>query len=55
MSGRSRTGNLGAQDDAFITQDGGAEGREVYRHRSNAADKLEHAGGVLHDIVVQIA
>lgn len=29
--------------------------REVYRHLSNAADRLEHAGGVLHDIVVQIA
>ena len=29
--------------------------REVYRHISNAADRLEHAGGVLHDIVVQIA
>lgn len=29
--------------------------REVYRHLSNGADRLEHAGGVLHDIVVQIA
>jgi uncharacterized protein Yka (UPF0111/DUF47 family) len=29
--------------------------REVYRHLSNAADRLEHAGGVLRDIVVQIA
>ena len=29
--------------------------REVYRHISNAADRVEHAGGVLHDIVVQIA
>ncbi len=29
--------------------------REVYRHLSNAADRLEHAAGVLHDIVVQIA
>lgn len=29
--------------------------REIYRHLSNAADRLEHAGGVLHDIVVQIA
>jgi uncharacterized protein Yka (UPF0111/DUF47 family) len=29
--------------------------REVYRHLSNAADRVEHAGGVLHDIVVQIA
>jgi uncharacterized protein Yka (UPF0111/DUF47 family) len=28
--------------------------RELYRHLSNAADRLEHAGGVLHDIVVQI-
>lgn len=29
--------------------------REVYRHLSNTADRLEHAAGVLHDIVVQIA
>jgi hypothetical protein len=29
--------------------------REVYRHLSNAADRLEHAAGVLHDIIVQIA
>ncbi len=29
--------------------------REVYRHLSNGADRLEHAAGVLHDIVVQIA
>jgi uncharacterized protein Yka (UPF0111/DUF47 family) len=29
--------------------------REVYRHLSNAADRVEHAAGVLHDIVVQIA
>ncbi len=29
--------------------------REVYRHLSNAADRLEHAGGILRDIVVQIA
>lgn len=29
--------------------------REVYRHLSNAADRLEHAAGVLHDIAVQIA
>jgi uncharacterized protein Yka (UPF0111/DUF47 family) len=29
--------------------------REIYRHLSNAADRLEHASGVLHDIVVQIA
>jgi uncharacterized protein Yka (UPF0111/DUF47 family) len=29
--------------------------REVYRHLSNAADRVEHAASVLHDIVVQIA
>ncbi len=28
--------------------------RELYRHLSNAADRLEHAAGVLHDIAVQI-
>ena len=29
--------------------------REVYRHLSNASDRLEHAGSILHDIAVQIA
>jgi uncharacterized protein Yka (UPF0111/DUF47 family) len=29
--------------------------REVYRHLSNAADRLAHAGEVLHDIVVKIS
>jgi uncharacterized protein Yka (UPF0111/DUF47 family) len=29
--------------------------REVYRHMSNAADRVERAGEVLHDIVVKIA
>jgi len=29
--------------------------REIYRHLSNTADRVEHAGGVLRDIVVQIA
>jgi uncharacterized protein Yka (UPF0111/DUF47 family) len=29
--------------------------REVYRHLSNGADRVEHAAGVLHDIIVQIA
>ena len=29
--------------------------REVYRHLSNAADRVEHAASVLHDIAVQIA
>jgi uncharacterized protein Yka (UPF0111/DUF47 family) len=29
--------------------------REIYRHLSNGADRLEHAASVLHDIVVQIA
>jgi len=29
--------------------------REVYRHLSNAADRLEHAAGVLQDIAVQIS
>jgi hypothetical protein len=28
--------------------------REVYRHLSNGADRLAHAGEVLHDIVVKI-
>ena len=28
--------------------------REIYRHLSNAADRLAHAGEVLHDIVVKI-
>ena len=29
--------------------------REIYRHLSNAADRLAHAGATLHDIVVKIA
>ena len=29
--------------------------REVYRHLSNAADRLARAGEVLHDIVVKIS
>jgi len=29
--------------------------REVYRHMSNAADRLAHAGATLYDIVVKIA
>ncbi len=29
--------------------------REVYRHLSNAADRLAHAGEILHDIVVKIS
>ena len=29
--------------------------REVYRHLSNAADRLEHAASVLQDTIVQIA
>ncbi len=29
--------------------------REIYRHMSNGADRVEHAGEVLHDIVVKIA
>lgn len=29
--------------------------REIYRHLSNTADRVAHAGEVLHDIVVQIA
>ena len=28
--------------------------REIYRHLSNAADRVAHAGEVLHDIVVKI-
>jgi uncharacterized protein Yka (UPF0111/DUF47 family) len=29
--------------------------REVYRHLSNASDRLAHAGQTLHDIIVKIA
>lgn len=29
--------------------------REIYRHMSNAADRLAHAGQTLHDILVKIA
>ena len=50
-----RAGTPGAQADAFLHMMEVLKRREVYRHLSNAADKLEHAGSVLHDIVVQIA
>lgn len=29
--------------------------REIYRHLSNAADRMAHAGQTLHDIIVKIA
>lgn len=29
--------------------------REIYRHLSNSADRLAHAGNTLHDIIVKIA
>ena len=29
--------------------------REVYRHLSNTADRVENAGSILHDIIVQVA
>jgi hypothetical protein len=29
--------------------------REVYRHLSNAADRLAHAGEALHDLIVKYA
>ena len=29
--------------------------REIYRHLSNASDRLARAGEVLHDIVVKIS
>ena len=29
--------------------------REIYRHLSNAADRVAAAGNTLHDIVVKIA
>jgi len=45
----------GAEADAMLYVIEMFKRREVYRHLSNAADRLEHAGGVLRDIVVQIA
>ena len=45
----------GAAADAMLHVIEISKRREVYRHISNAADRLEHAAGVLHDIVVQIA
>lgn len=50
-----RAGSPGASADAFIHIMEVLKRREVYRHLSNAADRMEHAAGVLHDIVVQIA
>jgi uncharacterized protein Yka (UPF0111/DUF47 family) len=45
----------GAEAEAMLYVINMFKRREVYRHMSNAADRLEHAAGVLHDIVVQIA
>ena len=53
---------------AKLKEDGGGTGsdvllmtteilkrREVYRHMSNSADRLAHAGQILHDIIVKIS
>ena len=45
----------GAQAEAFIHIMTVLKRREIYRHLSNSADRLEHAAGILHDIIVQIA
>jgi uncharacterized protein Yka (UPF0111/DUF47 family) len=50
---RQKTEN--AEADAMLYVIETFKRREVYRHLSNGADRLEHAAGVLHDIVVQIA
>lgn len=47
-------GREGAQADALRHIIYIFKRRELYRHLSNAADRLEHAAGVLHDIAVQI-
>lgn len=49
------TGADGAQGEAMRYVIEIFKRREVYRHLSNAADRVEYAAGVLHDIVVQIA
>ncbi len=45
----------GAQVGAFIHIMTVLKRREIYRHLSNTADRVERAGDILHDIVVQIA
>jgi uncharacterized protein Yka (UPF0111/DUF47 family) len=45
----------GAEAEAMLYVINMFKRREIYRHMSNTADRLEHAAGVLHDIVVQIA
>lgn len=49
---RGKPGELDAKMVYFITMT--IKKRELYRHISNAADTLAHAGSVLHDIVVQV-
>jgi uncharacterized protein Yka (UPF0111/DUF47 family) len=53
LSKKDRPGDAEAKAMAYVIEM--FKRRELYRHLSNAADRLEHAGGVLHDIVVQIA
>jgi len=53
LSNKSRTDGAEAKAMEYVIEM--FKRRELYRHLSNAADRLEHAGGVLHDIVVQIA
>jgi uncharacterized protein len=55
IEGALRAGTPGSEADAFIHIMAVLKRREVYRHLSNAADRLEHASSVLHDIIVQIA
>ncbi|MFZ1537616.1 MAG: DUF47 family protein [Chromatiaceae bacterium] len=50
-----RQGAPDAQADAFIHIMTVLKRREIYRHLSNTADRVEQAGGLLHDIIVQIA
>jgi len=45
----------GAQAEAFSHIMEILKRREIYRHLSNTADRVERAGDILHDIVVQIA
>jgi uncharacterized protein Yka (UPF0111/DUF47 family) len=45
----------GAESRAMMTVIDIFKRREIYRHMSNGADRLAHAGDNLHDIVVKIA
>jgi uncharacterized protein Yka (UPF0111/DUF47 family) len=55
MVERLRNREQGAEPDAMLKVIDMFKRREVYRHLSNAADRVARAGQVLHDIIVKIS